>query len=80
MLRAAHAAAGDRGARPDLHLGLLPAPPIADVALAELVGFFWADPVKGFFRALDHTLPSEVDGVTDAMPVDIDALEEWDRR
>ena len=33
--------------------------------------------MKGFFRALDFTLPWEVDGVEDAMPVDIDALEEW---
>ena len=76
MLRAAHAAAGDRGAQPPFISGPLPAPPIADVALADLVGFF-KDPVKGFFRALDYTLPWEVDGVTDAMPVDIDALEEW---
>ncbi|MCB0947041.1 MAG: exodeoxyribonuclease V subunit gamma, partial [Mycobacterium sp.] len=76
VLRAAHAAAGDRGAQPPFISGPLPAPPIADVALADLVGFF-KDPVKGFFRALDYTLPWEVDGVTDAMPVDIDALEEW---
>ena len=33
--------------------------------------------MKGFFRALDFTLPWEVDGVEDAMPVDINALEEW---
>ena len=44
--------------------------------LADLVGFF-KDPVKGFFRALEYTLPWDVDGVEDAMPVDIDALEEW---
>ena len=44
--------------------------------LADLVAFF-RDPVKGFFRALDFTLPWEVDGVEDAMPVDINALEEW---
>ena len=47
-----------------------------DVVLADLVAFF-KDPVKGFFRALDYTLPWDVDGVEDAMPVDIDALEEW---
>ncbi len=76
VLRAARAAAGDRGVQPPFISGPLPAPPIADVALADLVGFF-KDPVKGFFRALDYTLPWEVDGVTDAMPVDIDALEEW---
>ena len=56
--------------------GPLPAPPPDDVALADLVGFF-RDPVKGFFRALDFTLPWDVDGVEDAMPVDINALEEW---
>ena len=54
----------------------LPAPPHDDVALADLIGFF-KDPVKGFFRALDYTLPWDVDGVEDAMPVEIDALEEW---
>ena len=52
------------------------APPPDDVVLADLVAFF-RDPVKGFFRALDYTLPWEVDGVEDAMPVDINALEEW---
>ena len=46
------------------------------MVLADLVAFF-RDPVKGFFRALDYTLPWEVDGVEDAMPVDINALEEW---
>ena len=33
--------------------------------------------MKGFFRALEYTLPWDVDGVVDAMPVDINALEEW---
>ena len=51
-------------------------PPPDDVALADLVAFF-KDPVKGFFRALEYTLPWDVDGVEDAMPVEIDALEEW---
>ena len=50
--------------------------PPDDVVLADLVAFF-KDPVKGFFRALDYTLPWDVDGVEDAMPVDINALEEW---
>ena len=50
--------------------------PPEDVALADLVAFF-QDPVKGFFRELDYTLPWDVDGVDDEMPVDIDALEEW---
>ena len=38
---------------------------------------FFQDPVKGFFRALDLTLPWDVDAVTDAMPVEIDQLETW---
>ena len=47
-----------------------------DVALADLVAFF-KDPVKGFFRALDLTLPWDVDQVSDAMPVEINQLETW---
>ena len=47
-----------------------------DIALTDLVTFF-RDPVKGFFRALDLTLPWDVDGVSDAMPVEIDQLETW---
>jgi exodeoxyribonuclease V gamma subunit len=54
----------------------LPPPAVSDVSLAELVGFF-KDPVKGFFRALDYTLPTEVEGIDDAIPVEIDALQEW---
>ena len=41
-------------------------------SLDDLVAFL-RDPVKGFFRALDVTLPWEADGVGDAMPVEIDA-------
>ncbi|EUA06654.1 putative dNA helicase/exodeoxyribonuclease V [Mycobacterium xenopi 4042] len=32
---------------------------------------------QGFFRALDYTLPWDVDAVEDAMPVEISALQEW---
>lgn len=55
-----------------------PLPPAAsvDVTLADLLDFF-KDPVKGFFRALDYTLPWDVDTVEDAMPVEIDALQAW---
>ena len=76
VLNAARARSGDRAERPPFISGPLPAPPPDDVVLADLVAFF-RDPVKGFFRALDYTLPWEVDGVEDAMPVDINALEEW---
>jgi exodeoxyribonuclease V gamma subunit len=54
----------------------LPPAPKADVALVELLDFF-KDPVKGFFRALDCTLPWDVNGVGDAMPVQIEPLGEW---
>lgn len=75
-LRAAAAAGGEREPRPRF-AAALPAPPEpGDVSLAELVAFF-KDPVKGFFRALDYTLPADVEGVADAIPVDINALEEW---
>ncbi len=76
VLRAARAATGERGEKPRFISGPLPPPPAEDVNLADLVGFF-KDPVKGFFRALEFTLPRDVDGVQDAMPVDLDGLEEW---
>jgi exodeoxyribonuclease V gamma subunit len=74
--RAALARTGERGERPKFISGPLPPSPVEDVVLADLVAFF-RDPVKGFFRAMEYTLPWEVDGVEDAMPVDINALEEW---
>lgn len=76
VLTAAKVAAGHREERPRLLGEPLPAPPPDDVALDDLIGFF-KDPVKGFFRALDYTLPWDVDAVDDAMPVEIDALQEW---
>ena len=56
--------------------GPLPDPPLGDVSLDDLLAFF-KDPVKGFFRELDYTLPWEVEAIDDAMPVEIDALQEW---
>ncbi len=76
VLRAARSAEGDRQERPRFGRGPLLPPPAGDVSLADLSGFF-KDPVKGFFRALDYTLPADVEGVADAIPVDINALEEW---
>jgi exodeoxyribonuclease V gamma subunit len=77
VLRAARAALGDRDVKPPFVDGPLSiADADADVALADLVGFF-KDPVRGFFRALDYTFPADVDGVEDAMPVEINPLEEW---
>jgi exodeoxyribonuclease V gamma subunit len=76
VLRAAQTAAGERAEQPRFISGPLPPPAPDDVVLADLTAFF-KDPVKGFFRALEFTLPWDVDGVEDAMPVDINALEEW---
>lgn len=76
VLRAARAAEGRHDERPRFAAAALPAPPIGDISLADLVAFF-RDPVKGFFRALDYTLPADVEGIDDAIPVDITALEEW---
>lgn len=75
-LTAAEAAAGRRSDPPALFGARLATPPATDVALTDLLGFF-ADPVRGFFRALDFALPYEVDGVDDAMPVEIDNLAKW---
>jgi exodeoxyribonuclease V gamma subunit len=75
-LTAARVATGRRAEPPDFLPSPLPPPEPHDVALPDLVTFF-KDPVKGFFRALDFTLPWDVDGVEDAMPVQIDALQEW---
>jgi exodeoxyribonuclease V gamma subunit len=72
---AAEAAAGKRREPPEQFTAIL-TPPAGDVELAELLAFF-KDPVKGFFRALDYTLPWEVDGVEDATPVEIDSLATW---
>jgi len=74
--RAAIASTGQRIEQPPFISGPLPPVQADDVALEDLVAFY-RDPVKGFFRALDFTLPWDVDGVEDAMPVDINALEEW---
>ena len=77
VVRAAQAANADRQNRPPFVSGPLPdSALIDDVGLAELLAFF-RDPVKGFFRALDFTFPADVKGVDDALPVEIDNLQEW---
>src|SRR5262249_32993942 len=80
MLAAARAATGPRPAPPRFLVRPL-AEPVSraaadEIALAALVTFF-RDPVKGFFRALELTLPWDVDGVSDSMPVEIDTLDTW---
>ncbi|MGU3497969.1 exodeoxyribonuclease V subunit gamma [Mycobacterium sp. C31M] len=76
VLDTAKAMTGPRAAQPLFVSGPLAEQPPADVSLADLIAFF-KNPVKGFFRALDYTLPWDVDGVSDVMPVEIDALQEW---
>ena len=76
LLVAAETVAGDRESKPPFLDHPLQPRPIGDVALADLVAFF-RDPVKGFFRTLELTLPWDVEGVSDAMPVEIDNLEAW---
>jgi exodeoxyribonuclease V gamma subunit len=76
VLRAARAAAGERSDPQPFLSGLLPESPSHDVELADLLRFF-KHPVEGFFRELDYTLPWEVDGIEDAMPVEIDPLQQW---
>jgi exodeoxyribonuclease V gamma subunit len=75
-LVAARAAAGDRHPRPPFFTDPLPQPAPDDLVLADLLAFL-RDPIKGFFRALDYTLPWEIDEIKDEMPVEIDNLEEW---
>ncbi|QIG45007.1 exodeoxyribonuclease V subunit gamma [Nocardioides anomalus] len=78
MLAAARAVTGPRQDPPAFFERPLtePAAGVEEIALADLVRFF-GHPVKGFFRALDLTLPWDVDAVSDAMPVEIDQLETW---
>jgi exodeoxyribonuclease V gamma subunit len=76
MLVAAETVEGERPPAPDFLPAPLPSGTREDVALTDLLTFF-RDPVKGFFRALDLTLPWDVEGVSDQMPVEIDALETW---
>jgi exodeoxyribonuclease V gamma subunit len=75
-LAAARAAGGPRPAPPEFLAEPLDGDTGGDVSLAELLAFF-RDPVKGFFRALDVTLPWEVDGVADGISVELDHLEQW---
>ena len=78
------ALAGARAARSDrttvgvLVPSPLPAPDATppDVSLADLQDFF-AHPVRGFFRRLRIARPYDADGVKDAIPITLDALEKW---
>jgi exodeoxyribonuclease V gamma subunit len=76
VLRAARATVGERSARRPFVSGPLPESPGGDIELADLLRFF-KHPVEGFFRELDYTLPWEVDGIEDGIPVEIDPLQRW---
>jgi exodeoxyribonuclease V gamma subunit len=75
-LTAARAAAGQRREPDPMPEGPLLAPPTGDVELAELTAFF-KNPVRGFFRTVEMALPRDVDGIEDAIPVELDNLEQW---
>ena len=66
----------ERPAQPDFFADPLPAAPAGDVGLAELLAFY-RDPIRGFFAELDFTLPRDFNGVDDAMPVEVDNLQQW---
>ncbi len=76
VLRAAQAAAGERTDRRPFFTVPVADLPHGDIELTDLLRFF-RHPVEGYFRELDYTLPWEVDGVEDAMCVELDALEQW---
>ncbi|CAN5175855.1 exodeoxyribonuclease V subunit gamma [soil metagenome] len=54
---------------------LLPAP-TGDIALADLIAFV-KNPVRHFFRTVEMALPRDVEGIDDAMPIELDGLARW---
>lgn len=76
VIEAARISVRPRAEQPDFLARPLPPLPPDDITLAELQKFF-ADPVKGFFNALNLALPREIQGIDDAIPVEIDALQQW---
>lgn len=76
VLEAARISARPRREQPAFLARPLPRSQPTDVTLTELLRFF-ADPVKGFFTALDLTMPKEIQGIDNAIPVEIDALSAW---
>ncbi|CAN5690592.1 exodeoxyribonuclease V subunit gamma [soil metagenome] len=76
VLTAARAAAGERREPWTFPAGPLLAPPTGDVALADLIAFV-KNPVRGFFQTVDMALPRDVEGIEDAMPIELDGLQRW---
>ncbi|WP_436697558.1 exodeoxyribonuclease V subunit gamma [Nocardioides sp. BYT-33-1] len=76
-LAGARASVRERTPAPPFLDGALPAPPAADVSLADLVDFVLR-PARSFLRGrLDVATPFEPGEVADAIPVDLDNLEKW---
>ena len=78
-LAGAQAARGDRAVVRELVPTALPAadPPATEVSLADLQDFF-RHPVQGFLRRrLRITKPYDADEIKDAIPITLDALEQW---
>lgn len=77
VLNAARATIGERDERPPFrHRPLTLADTGADVSLADLVGFLPGPRARLLPRTGLH-LPAEVEGIDDAMPLEIDPLREW---
>ncbi|HEU5455309.1 MAG TPA: exodeoxyribonuclease V subunit gamma, partial [Nocardioides sp.] len=76
-LAGATAAAGLRSPAPRFLPEPLAAGPREDVSLADLKTFF-THPARAFLRGrLDVSTPLEAEEVSNAIPVDLDALEQW---
>ena len=76
-LAGARAAAGERVPPPRLLAGALPEREPADVSLADLKAFL-LHPVRSFLRQrLDVATPWEPDEIGDAIPIELNALDQW---
>ena len=76
-LTGARAAAGPRTPVPAFLPSRLPAPPVGDIDLAEMSALL-THPAKGFLRQrLDVAVRFEQDEPSDALPVELNALEQW---
>ncbi len=76
-LAGARASVGERIAPPRLLEAPLAERPPSDVSLADLTAFF-THPVRSFLRQrLDVSTPLAPDELSDAIPIELDALEVW---
>ncbi len=76
--RGADAAAAPTRAPAGLLAASLAPLPVCDLALADLQAFV-SGPARAFLRQrLDVSLPQEADEPTDAIPLDLDALQRWE--